>query len=82
MKTIITIEIIERADFQYRAQIKAEEVNFRGWITPKILTEDDVKQLTRMFIHSQGEWSETRLRSIKMLEVGLWEVLLIKPYPG
>jgi len=91
MKTTVTIEILEAgqphpfADTRYRARIKVERSNFRGKIIPKSLTEDQVKQLTRMFVRNfkdKPEWHERRLQSIRMIETGLWEVLLISPYTG
>ena len=76
-KTVITIEHLECgqkgacADFrinQYRALIKAERhgVYIDDRVVPACLTEDEVKQLARGFVHnwaSRPEWRQPQLKN-------------------
>ncbi len=75
-KTVITIEQLEGgqrgayADSRYRAHIKAERhgVYISDKVIPFRMTEDEVKQLARRFVHGWAdnpEWHQARLKSIQ-----------------
>jgi hypothetical protein len=101
-KTVITIEHLEAgqrrpyADTKHRAIIRAERhgVLTDGKIIPAYLDEDEIKQLTNIFVRKfieNGEWYESRLEIIQpknpkniasKQKSEEWEVLVVTEYTG
>jgi len=100
-KTVITIEQLEHgqrgayADSRYRAKIKAERhgIYTDGRVIPLRMTEDEVKQLARRFVHGwvdNPEWHQARLESVLPIigpdmmdgtqRAAEWEVLIVQPF--
>jgi len=98
--TTITIDMLEAgqqpyADARHRARIKAERSSVcSNCAIPRYLTEAEVKQLARIFIHDfkdKPEWHESRITSLISKDLKIiagepkapeWEVLIITPYTG